>query len=70
MHSTSKGMISNNISMIKNFEHVPNGGQNCYAMWSQPPMITPMMKSYVDATNDIQIVIENIHELKVKFHTR
>jgi len=59
MHSTSKGMISNYISMIKNFVHVPNGGQNYYVKWSQPPMTTPMMKSYLDAINDTQFVIIN-----------
>jgi len=30
-------------------------------------MITSMVKSYLDSTNDKQFVIENIHELEVEF---
>ncbi|XP_060859891.1 trehalase-like [Metopolophium dirhodum] len=67
MHITAKGMISNYISMIKTFGHVPNGGRIYYAKRSQPPMITPMIKSYVDATNDMTFVIENIHALEIEF---
>jgi len=67
MHITAKGMISNYISMIKTFGHVPNGGRIYYAKRSQPPMITPMVKSYVDATNDMTFVIENINILEIEF---
>jgi len=52
--------------MIKKFGHVPNGGRVYYTKRSQPPMIIPMMKSYVDATNKLQFMIENIHELEVE----
>ncbi|XP_029341666.1 trehalase-like [Acyrthosiphon pisum] len=67
MHITARGMIVNYISMIKTFGYVPNGGRIYYAKRSQPPMIIPMMKSYIDATNDFQLVIDNIHTLEIEF---
>ncbi|XP_060876009.1 trehalase-like [Metopolophium dirhodum] len=67
MHTTAKGMISNYISMVKTFGHVPNGGRIYYSKRSQPPMLIPMVKSYLDSTNDMQFVIDNINELEVEF---
>ena len=67
MNVTAKGMIDNYISMIKTFGHIPNGGRIYYSKRSQPPMIIPMMKSYVDATNDRQFLNDNINVLEIEF---
>ncbi|CAI6352751.1 unnamed protein product [Macrosiphum euphorbiae] len=68
MHNTAKGMISNYISMIQTFGHVPNGGRIYYIQRSQPPMTIPMVKSYVESTNDMEFVIEIIQYLEVEFN--
>ncbi|XP_029340944.1 trehalase-like [Acyrthosiphon pisum] len=68
MHITAKGIISNYISMVQTFGHVPNGGRIYYSKRSQPPMLIPMVKSYLDATNDMKFVIENINALEIEFN--
>jgi len=68
MNKTAKGMIMNYLSMIKTYGHIPNGGRIYYTKRSQPPMIIPMMKSYLDATNDKTFVEENIDLLENEFN--
>lgn len=53
MYETAKGMLENFLSIIDRFGFIPNGGRLYYSERSQPPLLTGMIKSYVDVTNDI-----------------
>ena len=68
MYDTAKGMISNYIYMIKTYGHIPNGNRIYYINRSQPPMILPMMKSYIETTNDKEFIKENIEILEIEFN--
>ncbi|XP_022174955.1 trehalase isoform X4 [Myzus persicae] len=67
MYTTVKGMLSNFLSIINTYGHIPNGGRVYYAMRSQPPMLVPMMKSYIEATNDTIFLKENVDILEKEF---
>lgn len=53
MHETAKGMIENLLSLVKRFGFVPNGSRVYYLNRSQPPILTKMVRIYMDATNDL-----------------
>lgn len=63
MYSTTKGMLSNFLSIIERFGFIPNGGRIYYSMRSQPPLLCGMMKAYVDATKDTQFAMDNVDTL-------
>lgn len=67
MHKTVKGMLENFLYIIEEYGHIPNGGRVYYLARSQPPMMTPMVKLYVEFTNDHQFVKDNIHLLEKEF---
>ncbi|XP_025410177.1 trehalase-like isoform X2 [Sipha flava] len=67
MYTTVKGMLSNFLSIINTYGHIPNGGRVYYAMRSQPPMLVPMMQSYIEATNDTMFLRENVDILEKEF---
>ncbi|KDR17472.1 Trehalase [Zootermopsis nevadensis] len=67
MYTTVKGMLGNFFSIVENYGCIPNGGRIYYAKRSQPPMLLPMMKSYLDATNDITFLRDNIDILEREF---
>lgn len=67
MYTTVKGMLSNFLSIINTYGYIPNGGRVYYAMRSQPPMLVPMMKSYIEATNDTVFLKENVDILEKEF---
>ncbi|XP_050527394.1 trehalase [Daktulosphaira vitifoliae] len=67
MYSTVKGMLSNFLSIVNTYGHIPNGGRVYYAMRSQPPMLVPMMSSYIEATNDTAFLRDNIDILEREF---
>uniref|UniRef100_A0A2S2PC56 Trehalase n=1 Tax=Schizaphis graminum TaxID=13262 RepID=A0A2S2PC56_SCHGA len=67
MKNTVKGMLINYVSMINTFGHIPNGGRIYYTKRSQPPMMLPMIHSYVEATHDMQFLAENIDMLEKEF---
>ncbi|XP_046683204.1 trehalase isoform X2 [Homalodisca vitripennis] len=67
MFQTVKGMLTNFLSIVDMYGFIPNGGRIYYAMRSQPPLLIPMMKSYVDATHDVDFIKSNIHILEKEF---
>lgn len=67
MFQTVKGMLTNFLTIVDTYGFIPNGGRIYYAMRSQPPLLIPMMKSYVDATNDRDFLEKNIHILEKEF---
>jgi len=52
MKETVKGMLENFMQLVDKYGMVPNGGRIYYTRRSQPPYAIPMMKLYVDATDD------------------
>lgn len=63
MTETAKGVIENLLYIIKNFGHMPNGNRVYYVQRTQPPMITQMVNSYLQHTNDFVFLKKNIHLL-------
>lgn len=67
MYDTVRGMLGNFISIVERIGLIPNGGRVYYARRSQPPLLTPMVQSYVETTNDMNFVKENINTLDKEF---
>ncbi|XP_069695388.1 trehalase-like isoform X2 [Periplaneta americana] len=67
MYSTVKGMLGNFFSIVENYGLIPNGGRIYYAKRSQPPMLIPMMKSYMDVTHDMDFLKSNIDIMENEF---
>lgn len=63
MHHTVKGMLENFLGLVDKFGFVPNGGRIYYER-SQPPLLTPMVKSYFDKTNDLEFLKNHTHTLE------
>ena len=53
--------------MVTKYGHVPNGGRVYYINRSQPPLLTPMVNSYVTITKDIAFLKQNIDLLEKEF---
>ncbi|XP_055853800.1 trehalase-like isoform X2 [Episyrphus balteatus] len=67
MHSTARGMLSNFLSIIARFGFIPNGGRVYYAKRSQPPLLAPMIKSYVEFTGDDEFALDSVETLEHEF---
>uniref|UniRef100_A0A8C5RII8 Trehalase n=1 Tax=Laticauda laticaudata TaxID=8630 RepID=A0A8C5RII8_LATLA len=63
MAATAKGLIQNFLYLVSKFGHIPNGGQVYYKRRSQPPLLSPMMESYLSHTNDTEFLrqVEHTH---------
>lgn len=61
-------MLENFLSIINRFGFIPNGGRIYYSERSQPPLLTGMIKSYVDKTNDIAFMSEAVPILEREFY--
>lgn len=68
MFTTTRGMLSNFVSIVDRFGFIPNGGRLYYLGRSQPPLLIPMVKEYLDATNDVQFLRETILTLEREFN--
>jgi alpha,alpha-trehalase len=60
-------MLRNFISLSQRYGFIPNGGRNYFSMRSQPPVLAAMIKSYVDATLDIDFAKETVATLESEF---
>ncbi|PSN49799.1 Trehalase [Blattella germanica] len=67
MNVTVKGMLENFLHMVKTYGFIPNGGRVYYLRRSQPPLLIPTVKTYVDKTNDTEFLKENIDLLEAEF---
>ncbi|XP_069985201.1 trehalase isoform X2 [Penaeus vannamei] len=67
MEETVKGMLENFIQMVNDYGMVPNGGRVYYTRRSQPPYLIPMVKLYMDQTNDLQFLRTHIDQLVEEF---
>lgn len=63
----AKDMIENFLDLVDLLGFVPNGSRIYYQNRSQPPLLTLMVKSYVNHTNDTDI-LERALPLLVKEH--
>lgn len=64
---TAKGMLQNFLSIVDRFGFIPNGGRIYYSMRSQPPLLSPMMKTYVDTTGDKKFAIASVDTMANEF---
>lgn len=60
-------MLKNFLSIVDRFGFIPNGGRIYYSMRSQPPLLTPMVKTFVDHTNNRQFAISVVDILAREF---
>jgi alpha,alpha-trehalase len=60
-------MLQNFLSIVDRFGFIPNGGRIYYSMRSQPPLLTPMVKTYVDHTKDKDFAIASVDMLAREF---
>lgn len=67
MYTTAKGMLENFISIVERFGFIPNGGRIYYSGRSQPPLLIPMAKEYLDATGDTQFIREHLPVFEQEF---
>ncbi|XP_068236189.1 trehalase-like [Palaemon carinicauda] len=67
MDKTVKGMLQNFLQMVETYGMVPNGGRTYYTRRSQPPYLIPMFKLYMEHTNDVDFLRENIELLEREF---
>lgn len=67
MTETTRGIIENFLSMVKKYGHIPNGGRVYYINRSQPPLLIPMVNSYITKTKDIAFLKANIDLLEKEF---
>lgn len=67
MYNTTKGMLENFVYIVDKYGHIPNGGRIYYLERSQPPLLVPMVKLYVDATKDFDFVEKRIQSLDNEF---
>ncbi|XP_032571738.1 trehalase isoform X1 [Drosophila sechellia] len=67
MFDTARGMIENFFSIVNRFGFIPNGGRVYYHGRSQPPLLTGMVKSYVDFTNNDKFAIDALDTLEHEF---
>ncbi|KAI2616617.1 glycoside hydrolase family 37 protein [Hypoxylon sp. NC1633] len=63
----SRNIIENFLDFVDQFGFVPNGARVYYLNRSQPPLLTQMVKIYVDYTNDTSI-LDRALPLLVKEH--
>lgn len=67
MYSTTKGILENFRSMLHRYGHIPNGGRIYYLGRTQPPLLTLMIQSYYNFTNDRDFVLDSIEDLEKEF---
>ena len=67
MHDTVKGMLQNFLEMVQLLGYIPNGGR-VYFERSQPPLLIPMFKIYLDATHDYEFLRSSMPLLEKEFN--
>lgn len=60
-------MLKNFLSIVDRFGFIPNGGRIYYSMRSQPPLLAPMIKTFVDHTNNHEFAISSVDTLAREF---
>lgn len=60
-------MLENFLRIVDTYGMIPNGGRIYYTQRSQPPMLIPMVESYVNVTGDVAFLRNNIDLLEKEF---
>ncbi|XP_067000009.2 trehalase-like [Anabrus simplex] len=68
MFYTARGILANFLYIVRKYGLIPNGGRIYYSGRSQPPMLIPMVRVYLDATNDIDFLREHLETLEIEFN--
>ncbi|KAI2628328.1 glycoside hydrolase family 37 protein [Xylaria nigripes] len=63
----SRNIIENFLDFVEQFGFVPNGARIYYLNRSQPPVLTQMVKTYIDYTND-SCILDRALPLLIKEH--
>ena len=61
-------MLQNFLQIIQRFGFIPNGGRVYYSMRSQPPLLSAMIKTYVDTTKDYDFAKSSVATLESEFN--
>ncbi|XP_050309911.1 trehalase-like [Anthonomus grandis grandis] len=64
MHQTVKGMLNNFIYFIQKYGFIPNGSRVYYVNRSHPPLFTLMVGLYLQYTDDLEWVTQNIAHIE------
>ncbi|XP_018905452.1 trehalase isoform X1 [Bemisia tabaci] len=67
MYHTVRGMLENFLTIVEEYGLIPNGGRVYYAKRSHPPLLIPMVKSYLDTTKNITFLRANIDTMEKEF---
>ncbi|KAI8325782.1 Six-hairpin glycosidase [Martensiomyces pterosporus] len=68
LYKTAKGVLQNLLDLVNVYGFVPTGGRIYYTDRSEPPLLALMVKTYYDATKDLDFVARALPLLK-KEHT-
>jgi alpha,alpha-trehalase len=63
----TKNMILNFLDLVEQIGFIPNGGRVYYLNRSQPPLLSQMVRNYIEHTNDTSI-LERAVPLLIKEH--
>ncbi|KAH8269400.1 hypothetical protein KR018_002495, partial [Drosophila ironensis] len=66
MQETARGMIGNFVEMVRQFGYVPGCGRIYSLGRTNPPLLTMMMKHYVDVTKDKDFAIASLPMLELE----
>ncbi|KAJ1665067.1 hypothetical protein IW140_003780 [Coemansia sp. RSA 1813] len=66
LYTTAKGVLQNLLDMVKAYDFVPTGGRIYYTDRSEPPLLALMVKTYYEATQDLDFVKEALPLLKIE----
>ncbi|KAL3280940.1 hypothetical protein HHI36_004167 [Cryptolaemus montrouzieri] len=67
MTTTVRGMLDNYLYVVDKYGYIPNGGRLYYVGRSQPPMLIPSFKLYMDAKGDLEYLNKSILTLEKEF---
>ncbi|XP_034249125.1 trehalase-like isoform X2 [Thrips palmi] len=67
MRASVRGVIENLLVLVKRLGFVPNGSRVYYDQRSQPPLLVPMIKAYLQHSGDLDFVRENIDLIEKEF---
>ncbi|KAL3272824.1 hypothetical protein HHI36_014283 [Cryptolaemus montrouzieri] len=63
MPQTAQLMLENFLYLVDKLGFIPNGARVYYLNRSHPPLLTPMVRLFIDATNDLNWLQRNIKTL-------
>lgn len=62
-----QGVIENLLCLVRRLGFVPNGSRVYYDQRSQPPLLVPMVRAYLQHSGDLDFVRDNIDTIEREF---